>query len=122
MTSKNMIIHTNITQHCPLSVGLYLYPFQISYVLSSIGFSKTSYVLSPGSFQKNATYLFSAKSSHMSASAKPPSQKTVFRKASQMQMNLQRNQKFPLQPTVYSCISLRQTTDFNLKTRTTKLY
>ena len=37
----------------PLSVGLYLYPFQTSHVLSHICSGKASHALLPGSFQKN---------------------------------------------------------------------
>ena len=48
---------------CLLSVVLYLYSFQTSRVLSSVHTSKTSHVLSSGSFQKNTTCLFSAKHS-----------------------------------------------------------
>ena len=41
---------TNTTQQHSLSVGLYLYPFKASCVLSSIYCSKTSHVLFPDSF------------------------------------------------------------------------
>jgi hypothetical protein len=52
---------TNTTQHRPLSVGLYLYPFQISHVLSGFYSSIISHTPFPGCFQKNTMSLFSAK-------------------------------------------------------------
>ena len=75
-------------QHGPLSVGLYLSPFQTSHVLSSIHSSKTSHALSPGSFQRNITCLFSAK--HPVIRQSPE-------KHHMTQLSLQRNRKFPLQ-------------------------
>ena len=54
-------------------MGLYLYPLQIPHVASSMHSSKTSHALFHGSFQKNTTHLFSAKT---------PSHKTVSRKIS----------------------------------------
>jgi hypothetical protein len=50
-----------MSQNCSLSVGLSLYPFQISHILSSLCSSKTLYVPFLGSFHKNITCLFSAK-------------------------------------------------------------
>jgi hypothetical protein len=40
-----MARHTNTIQHCPLSVGLYLYSFLTSWVISPVCFSKTSFHL-----------------------------------------------------------------------------
>lgn len=54
---------TNATQHWPLSVGYYLYPFQTSCALSSVYSSKTLDTLFLGSLQKNTTSVFSKKSS-----------------------------------------------------------
>ena len=62
---QRMVRRTNTTQHHPLSVGLYLYPFQTSHVLSSVCYSKTSHAPFSGSFQKSTTCLFSAKHSPM---------------------------------------------------------
>ena len=56
-----MVRHTNTTQYLQLSVGLYLYHFQTICVHSTACPNKTSHVLFPGSFQKNATWLFSTK-------------------------------------------------------------
>ena len=47
--------------HWPLSVGLYLYPFQTSGVLSSVCSSKPPRALFPSCFWKNTACLFSAK-------------------------------------------------------------
>lgn len=52
---------TNTTQCSPLSVGLYLCPFQTSHVFSSVRCSKTSHASFSGSFQKNTMFVFSAK-------------------------------------------------------------
>jgi hypothetical protein len=52
---------TNTTQHHPLSVGFYLYPFQTSHVLSRVCSSKTQHVLFPGCLHKTTMCLFSEK-------------------------------------------------------------
>jgi hypothetical protein len=59
---QQRVARQNNTIQCrPLSVGLYLYPFQISRDLSSICSRKTSHGLFPGCFQKSTTCLFSGK-------------------------------------------------------------
>ena len=74
--------------HChPLSVGLYLYTFQTSGVLSMSTLEK-HHSLFLGGFQKNATCLFSAKH---------PLKRQFPEKHHMTQLSLQRNQKFPLQ-------------------------
>jgi hypothetical protein len=83
-----------IPQHHPLSVRLYLYPCALSNVPSR----ETSHDPFPGSFQKNTMCLFSVKThSHVSASAKHPLIGQFPEKYYMTQLNLQRNQKFPLQ-------------------------
>lgn len=67
------------TQHHPLSIGLHLYPFQTSRVLSSIHSIKTC-PFSRLPTEKHHVSLLSKISSHMSISAKTSSHKTVFRK------------------------------------------
>lgn len=56
-------------QHRPLSVGLYLYPFQTSHVLSSVYFSKTSHALFSSLLpEKHHVSVLSQTSYHVSAS------------------------------------------------------
>lgn len=71
-----MVRWTSITQHHPLSIGLYLYPFQTSHVLSSI--CPFSRVLP----EKHHISALSEISSHVSASSETTSHKTVSRKTS----------------------------------------
>jgi len=72
----------NTTQHCPLSVGLYLYLFQTSHVISSVCSRKTSHAPFPGCFQKNTMCLFSAKHLQCVCFSKIPSHKIISRKTS----------------------------------------
>jgi hypothetical protein len=68
----------------PHPVGLYLYPFQTSHVLSHICSGKASHALLPGSFQKNIiNCLISTKQPVMYLLQKKTSPRmTVSRKAS----------------------------------------
>ena len=88
---------TNITQHHPLSAGLYLDLFQTSYVLSCIDSRKTSHSLfSRQLSEKHHMSILSKTSSHTSASAKTSSHKTVSRKTSHdITESQKKNKKFP---------------------------
>lgn len=74
---------TNATRCGSLFVGLYLYPLQISHVLSNAHSSKTPHASFPGSLQKSTRCLSSTKHAggflHVSLS-KTSSHKTVFKK------------------------------------------
>ena len=71
-----------MAQRHPLSLGLYLYPFQMSCGLSSIFSSKTPHALSLGSFQKNTICLLLANLLSHVCFSKTSSHKTVSRKTS----------------------------------------
>ena len=97
-------------QEChPLSIGLYLYPFQTSHVLSSIHSSKTSHALFPGSFQKNTTCSFSAKHPPMCLlQQKYPLIGQFLEKHHTTQLSLQKNPEISTSPYPYLYVYLYQ--------------
>ena len=90
----------NTTWHHPLSVGLSIYPFQISCILSSIWSALEKYHMPffQIAFRKHLVSVLSKTPLHMvSASAKHPLIWQFSEKHHMTQLSLQRNQKFPRQ-------------------------
>ena len=96
----------NTTQLCPLSVGLYLYPFQTSCVLPSICSSKISHAPFSDCFQENTMCLFSGKHPPMCLlQQKHPLIRQFPEKHHMAQWSLQRNVKFLLD-SVHRCVKV----------------
>lgn len=58
--TRQVLQGKSIQEHCPLSVGIYFYSFQMSHALSNFHSRRASHDLSPGSFYKTSTCLFLA--------------------------------------------------------------